>query len=147
MTTRTASCACGRLTVTVEGDPLVVTICHCDFCQKMSGSVFQTGAQFGPQQVVEISGETKTFNGLEIDSVGVAGSEIGIDYHFCTTCGSNVYRTIAGPSVLFAIAVGNFVDPDFPAPMVETYTSLRHHWVTPVPDAMQFEAFPTTEDG
>jgi len=146
MTTRTARCACGRLTVTVRGEPLTVTICHCDFCQKRSGSVFQTGAQFSPEQIVEISGETQTYNGLEIDGVGVAGSDLSIDYHFCTTCGSNVYRTMEGPPAFFAIAVGNFVDPDFPAPVVETYTAMRHHWVPPVPTAAQFDAFPTADD-
>ena len=47
------------------------------------------------------------------------------------------------PPPFFAIGVGNFVEPDFPAPVAETYTSMRHHWVTPAPTAAQFEAFPT----
>ena len=123
-----------------------MTVCHCDFCQKISGSAFQTGAQFSPQQVVDIRGDIKTYNGLELDGVGVAGSEIGITYHFCPTCGSNVYRTMEGPPPFLAIAVGNFVDPGFPAPAVETFTSMRHHWVTPVPGAAQFEAFPSADD-
>ena len=147
MTTRTAACACGRLRVTVEGEPVVVTLCHCDFCQKMSGSAFQTGAQFAPEHVVEISGEERVYNGLVIDGVGVAGSDdIAIDYHFCPTCGANVYRTMDGPFPMFAVAVGNFVDPGFAAPVVETHTVTRHHWVQPVPGAAQFETFPTADD-
>jgi len=144
MATRTAECACGRVKVTVQGEPLAVLLCHCDACQKRSGSVFAVNAQFAPDQVVEMSGATKTFNGLEIDGVGVAGSDIGLEFHFCPTCGSTVYRTMEGdPPPFFAIGVGNFVEPEFAAPAVETYTSMRHHWVTPSPTAAQFEAFPT----
>jgi hypothetical protein len=143
MTTRTAQCACGRVTVTVQGDPLGVTVCHCDFCQKRTGSVLQVGARFAREQVVEISGETKTYNGLEVDGVGAWGSDIGIDYHFCTTCGSTVYWTMEGPPPFFAISVGNFEDPDFPAPTTELHTTMRHHWVPPVPGAQQFDAFRT----
>jgi Glutathione-dependent formaldehyde-activating enzyme len=78
MTTRTAECACGRVRVSVENEPLRVLTCHCDFCQKRTGSVFQVSARFAEDQVVEISGETKIYNGLQIDGVGVAGSGVGI---------------------------------------------------------------------
>jgi hypothetical protein len=36
-----------------------------------------------------------------------------------------------------AIAIGNFVDPDFPVPTTELFTKDRHHWVPPVPGAAQ----------
>jgi hypothetical protein len=137
MTVRTAQCACGRVEITVEGEPLQVATCHCDFCQKRTGSVLSAAAWFATEQVVAISGETTTYNGLEIDGVAAMGG-VGIDYNFCATCGSTVYWTFSfdGQSIT-AIAVGNFVDPDFPMPTVEYFTSRRHHWVPPVPDAAQ----------
>ena len=137
MTTRSAQCACGRFEITVEGEPLQVLVCHCDFCQKRTGSVLSVAAQFTPEQVVATSGATTTYNGLEIDGVGALGG-VAIDYHFCTTCGSTVYWsfTFDGQSIT-GIAVGNFVDPHFPAPTVEYFTATRHHWVPPVPDATQ----------
>jgi hypothetical protein len=141
MTTRTARCGCGRVELTVEGEPTLVNTCHCDFCQKRSGSVFATNAHFAEDQVVAITGDTKIYNGLEIDGVGTAGSGPGIDYHFCATCGSTVYWDFAAPgtgSRTFLVAVGNFEDPDFPVPTVEVFTRFRHHWVRPVPDAVQF---------
>jgi hypothetical protein len=69
MPTRTAQCACGRLQVDVVGEPHVVAVCNCDFCQKRTGSVFQVGAYFTKDQVVEIRGEVKAYNGLEVDGV------------------------------------------------------------------------------
>jgi hypothetical protein len=73
MATRTARCACGRVEVTVEGEPLLVYVCHCDFCQRRSGNVFIASAQFPEEQVVSITGETRCYNGLEIDG-GVPGA-------------------------------------------------------------------------
>ncbi len=90
MTTRMAQCACGRVEITVGNEPVRVVICHCDFCQKCTGSAFSVRAFFAEEQIVEISGETKIYNGLEIDGVAAIGG-YSIHYHFCATCGSTVY--------------------------------------------------------
>jgi hypothetical protein len=145
MTTRTAQCGCGRVQVSVENEPVLVAACHCDFCQKRTGSVFAVQAYFLEDQCVEINGETKVYNGLDVDGVGsAAGQNQTPNYHFCTTCGSTVYWTVEGRpgSTVIGIAVGNFADPDFTAPMREYYARLRHRWVSPVSSADQFETFP-----
>ena len=85
-----------------------------------------------------ISGETKIYNGLEIDGVG-GQSGAGINYHFCTTCGSTLFWTVTGQPTFIGIGVGSFVDPNFPVPTMELYTPFRHHWVPPVPTADQYE--------
>lgn len=135
---RVARCACDRVRLTVEGEPQFVLICHCDFCQKRSGNVFIASAHFAREQIADISGDTNVYNGLEVDGVGAVGIPGGIDYHFCSTCGSTVYwdapRAEHG---FFAIAIGNFVDPDFPVPTTELFTKDRHHWVPPVTGATQ----------
>jgi hypothetical protein len=137
--TRTAECACGRLHVTVEGEPIAVATCHCDFCQKRTGSAFQLSAVFSRDQNIAITGETKVYNGLEIDGMGTANGD-DVSYHFCPTCGSTVFWTFQGRPIV-AIAVGNFADPSFPAPTMELHTPFRHHWMRPVEGAEQFEAF------
>ena len=147
MSTRTGQCGCGRVQVTVDGEPVLVGTCHCDFCQKRTGSVVSAYAYFSEDQCIEINGETKVFNGLEIDGVA---SQIGVpvDYHFCPTCSSTVYWTVertAGRRMV-AIPVGTLVDPTFAAPTREYYTKLRHHWVTPVHSAEQFQTFPEPQD-
>jgi hypothetical protein len=91
MTTRTAQRACGRVEVTVEGEPLLVYVCHCDFCQRRSANVFIASAQFPEKQVVSITGETRCYNGLGIDGVGAVGMPGGINYRFCAVCGSSMY--------------------------------------------------------
>ena len=133
--TRTAECACGRVQVTVQNEPLMVATCHCDFCQKRTGSVFQVGAYYARDEKIDVSGETKVYNGLEIDGVGNAAGD-SVTYHFCPTCGSTVYWHKEGENPILAIAVGGFVDPGFPAPVMEGHVDMRHHWVLPVPGAV-----------
>ena len=140
MTTRTARCACGRVEVTVQNEPTMVLICHCDYCQKRSGNVFIASAHFDEEQLVAITGETRYYNGLEANGIGAAGIPDGISYHFCTTCGSTLYWDFVAPHTgrrTVVVAVGNFVDPDFPMPSVEFFTRFRHHWVAPIPGAQQ----------
>ena len=141
---RIAQCGCGRLKVRVRGEPQVVAACHCDFCQKHTGSAFRVSSFFADDQIVEIKGDPKAYNGLEIDGVGLDGSDqYGTTFHFCGTCGSTVYWTTDLMTGYHGIAVGSFVDPDFPPPTMENCTELRHHWVAPIPDAVAYEHFPS----
>lgn len=136
--TRKAECACGRVRVTVEGEPLVVAACHCQFCQRRTGSIVQVGAAFDDEGV-SIAGETSVFNGLEVNGVGTSNGD-EVSYHFCPTCGSTVFWRFKGrPTV--AVGVGSFADANFPAPTVELHAPLRHHWLRPVEGAEQYEEF------
>jgi len=140
MTTRTARCACGRVEVTVQGEPLMVYVCHCEFCQRRSGNVFIASAQFAEEQVISITGETGRYNGLEVDGVGAVATPGGINYHFCSVCGSSMYHENVFPKTgkrVFAISLGAFTDDVFPPPTAEFFTRHRHHWVPAVPDATQ----------
>ena len=140
MTTRTAQCACGRVEVTVEGEPGFVYVCHCDFCQRRSGNVFIASATFPEDQVISISGTTRCYNGLEVDGLGAVGIPGGINYRFCAVCGSSVYFDLIDANSqqrFFTIALGSFVDAVFPPPSTEFFTKFRHPWVPPIADAVQ----------
>ncbi len=87
---------------------MMVAICHSDFCQKRTGSVFQVGAYFAPDEPIEVRGETKAYNGLEIDGVGNAAGA-SVTYNFCPTCGSTAYWVSDGKAGILGIAAGNIV--------------------------------------
>jgi len=92
---------------------------------------------------LEVKGETKVCNGLEIDGVGDVDGDAVI-YHFCPTCGSTLYWIVEGENPILGMAVGNFVDPGFPAPVMEFHVEMRHHWVPPVPGAVPVDESPAT---
>ncbi|TNF32479.1 MAG: GFA family protein [Deltaproteobacteria bacterium] len=122
MTTRTASCSCGRLTATTEGEPLRVSICHCHACQRRTGSVFGAQARFR-RDAVTLAGEGKTWS-----HHGDEGAEVR--FTFCPTCGATVWYTVEGYDVdTLAIPVGAFADAAFPAPTVSVYEERMHPWV------------------
>lgn len=121
MTTRLASCSCGQLTATVEGDPIRVSVCHCLACQRRTGSVFGAQARFA-RAGVQFSGE-----GREFVRVGDEGGRA--TFTFCPTCGATVYYTMAGHEEFVAIPVGAFADPAFPGPSFSVYEERMHSWV------------------
>jgi hypothetical protein len=102
--------------------------------------VFIASATFPEKQVTSITGDTRCYNGLEVDGVGAVGIPGGINYRFCAVCGSSVYFDWIYPPTgqrFFTVALGSFVDAVFPLPTAEFFTKFRHPWVAAVPDAVQ----------
>jgi hypothetical protein len=130
MAAREAACHCGQLRLEVEGDPFVVSICHCLACQRRTGSAFGMQAAFRPDQV-EVVGRFNDFarTSDEADSKEHA-------FHFCPECGSQVFYTEAEEPDLIVVSVGAFADPTFPPPTESGYDWRRHPWVG-LPESIQ----------
>lgn len=130
---RKASCHCGQLEVICESEPARVIMCHCEPCQRRTGSSYILGAWF-EQSAFSAKGEEKLYR-----RTGDQGIES--IYHFCPTCGSNVYweapSAFAG---MVAVAVGCFNDPDFPKPDFSLYGKRRLCWVQQPDDLPSHEA-------
>lgn len=131
MSTRQATCSCGQLRLTAEGDPIRVSICHCLACQRRTGSTYGAQARFATDQV-QIEGESREY-------LRIADSGNPISFHFCPACGSTVYYHIHDAPDVIAVAVGAFADPDFPKPGVSVYESRRHDWVVVPHDVEHFD--------
>jgi hypothetical protein len=122
MQTRTASCACGALTVACEGEPALVSACHCLDCQRRTGSAFGV-AVFFAREKVHPEGASKSFS-----RTSDTGS--GVTFHFCRDCGSTVWWEPARKPDVVAVALGAFADPTFPAPIQAVFEERKHPWVT-----------------
>ncbi len=131
MNQRFAACSCGQLSVSCQGEPIRVSICHCLACQKRTGSVFGTQARFNREQVKAITGKSTAYT-RKADS----GNEL--TFHFCPECGSTVYYWLNDMPDVIAIPVGAFADPTFRAPVFSVYESRRHGWVV-LPDGPDVE--------
>ncbi len=128
MPARPASCLCGQLSITCEGEPVRVSVCHCLACQRRSGSAFSAQARW-PEGQVRIEGRSS-----EWTRTGDEGGRIV--HRFCPTCGSTLYYTIDSMPGLIAVPIGAFADPDFPSPTFSVYEERRHRWVEIVGDAV-----------
>lgn len=120
MTIRHAACACGRVTVACEGEPVRLSMCHCLDCQRRTGSIFGVQARW-PNESVRIEGPTTAFVRTGDDG-GI------VTHHFCPTCGSTMHWSIDTMPGVVAVAVGAFADPSFPPPRVSVYEARKHPW-------------------
>lgn len=121
MTTRRATCSCGQLTVTVKGEPLRISVCHCLACQRRTGSAFGVQARFAREHA--------TAEGRSLVYVRTADSGHAVTFHFCPSCGATVYYELAQVPDAVAVPVGAFADPSFPPPLVSVYEARQHPWV------------------
>ena len=120
---RIAKCHCGKLSVKVEGEPENIFMCHCELCQRRTGTSYNLGAWF-PETQIFVNGKTK-----EYVRTGDSGSET--IFSFCPNCGSNIYwKSPDALPGLISVAVGCFADPTFPAPTISVYGNRHHHWLT-----------------
>lgn len=120
MTIRHASCSCGQLKLTAQGEPLRVGLCHCLACQARTGSTYGVQAVF-PRASVSTEG-----NATEFIRVGDEGTQAR--FFFCPVCGATVWYLPPDNEVI-AVPVGVFRDPSFPPPAVSVYEERMHAWV------------------
>jgi len=132
METREAACCCGRLRVAADSDPVRISMCHCQACQRRTGSAFGMQARF-PEERVRIEGRHTAYD--RPSDFGEART-----FHFCPDCGSTVFFTSADRPGLIAVAIGAVADRDFPQPTVSVYESRMHPWVA-LPEGMEHEEF------
>jgi len=123
MATREASCHCGQLRLTVDGEPFAVSICNCLACQRRTGSAFGMQAGFKADRV--------TVEGRYSDYARVSDETDRKEhvFHFCPDCGSQVFYTEPTEPDLVVVSVGAFADPTFPPPTESGYDSRRHPWI------------------
>lgn len=131
---RTATCRCGQLTATCEGEPVRVSACHCLECQKRSGSAFATQARWKDADVT-VSGKFKEWERL-------ADSGHKVTYQFCPDCGSTLAYVIEGWPGVVAIPVGAFADLSFPTPRFSVYEHRKHSWIEILGDDVERSSDP-----
>ncbi len=120
---RIAKCHCGALSLSAEGEPDPIVMCHCDSCKRRTGTSYNLGAWF-PVQDVAVEGETKVY-------ARTGDTNSVLEFYFCPHCGTNLYWK--GPEIFpgkIGVAVGCFEDPNFPAPTRSIFGARRHRWLS-----------------
>jgi hypothetical protein len=115
------SCACGAVAVRAEGDPATVSMCHCQQCQKRTGSTYSVHAYF-TREAVTVAGRTQAFR-----RTGDTGCYI--TFHFCPVCASTLHWDVEAMPDMVGIPVGVFADPTFPHPTTSIFVPQKHPWV------------------
>lgn len=135
MTLRIAACHCGGVELACEGEPRKVSMCHCLDCQRRTGGAFSVAVFYDRDKVRTARGETKVFE-------RPSASGFPVRFHFCGTCGSNLYWEPARMPDRIGVAIGAFADPSFPRPDQSVWTRDKHAWLDLPADMPAFELNP-----
>jgi hypothetical protein len=115
MTQLTGHCLCGNVTYSADSDPLVTAICHCQNCQRQTGSTYSLVVAV-PRTSLSISGESLTTFDTVTESTGTPSHR-----QFCSNCGSPLVTLAdAAPDMAF-IKAGTLDDNTELVPAVEVH--------------------------
>ncbi len=119
-------CVCGAIRYTTIGNSNRITVCHCLWCQR------RTGTAFGVEVV--FLNENVRFSGLSAKTYRHHSDESNrwLDMHFCPDCGTNLGITLEYRSGIRTIPAGTFDNPewidDTNSDIRHVYTRSKRHW-------------------
>ena len=122
MMLRMARCHCGDLELACEGEPRRVSMCHCEDCQRRTGSAFSVAVFFDRDKVRRVRGAPRQYE-------RPSASGHAVVFHFCPRCGANTHWAPARMPDLIGLALGAFADPNFAAPQQSVWTHAKHAWL------------------
>lgn len=127
-------CVCGSIRYTAHGAPKRITVCHCAWCQRRTGSAFGIETVFKEENI--------SFVGDTLQKYRHVSDESGrwVDQHFCSQCGTNIGISLEAVPGLRTIAAGTYDDPSW---LGQEKHAFRHvylrssqNWVD-VPDGVE----------
>ncbi|ASJ76771.1 GFA family protein [Granulosicoccus antarcticus] len=93
-------CVCKKVRYSLIGSPLRVTICHCTWCQRRTGSAFGVELVFHEDQVLFHPDTLSVYRHISDESGR------WLDQHFCNNCGSSIGLTLESVPSIQSISVG-----------------------------------------
>lgn len=111
-------CVCGAVRYVTEGEPERVTLCHCTWCQRRTGSAFGTEAVFKEDAVRFTKGAPQIYRHLSDESGR------WLDQHFCARCGTNLGLTLEAVPGIRSIPAGSFDDPSWISPTRQQFRAV-----------------------
>lgn len=105
MTRNEGGCLCGRIRYATLAKPKRVTICHCKFCQKATGSAYMVEPIFEDADFVQHKGSPRIYDQIS------AGSGHVVHMHFCADCGTKLWLSFERFPGAVGIYAGTFDDP------------------------------------
>jgi len=110
-------CVCGAIRFDCASDPERITVCHCRWCQRRTGTAFGTEVVF-LEENVHLTGDAPARYRHVSDESGK-----WLDVYFCPRCGSNLGLALEAVPGIRSLPAGTFDD----AEAVSAYRGKRRH--------------------
>jgi hypothetical protein len=138
-------CICGAVRYETEGAPLRVTICHCRFCQRATGTAYMVEPIFPRKDLRITRGSPATYEHRS------EGSGKLVQAHFCARCGTKLFLTFERFAEVCGVYAGTFDDPDWfeigPDNAKHIFIDVARHGTVLPPGLPAFGAHAIARDG
>ncbi len=105
MTRHEGGCLCGSIRYATLAAPGRVTVCHCRFCQRATGSAYMVEPIFGNDDFTLLAGSPKVFDKVS------EGSGKTVHVHFCGDCGTKLWLSFERFPESLGVYAGTFDEP------------------------------------
>jgi hypothetical protein len=117
-------CHCGAIAYEAEVTPGTVGVCHCEDCQRLTGSAFRANISAPAAGFRLLRGEPKRY-------VKVADSGARRVHAFCGDCGGPVYACAEVDPPSYSLRIGALAQRyALGAPVRQIWTRRRLDWVS-----------------
>ena len=130
------SCLCGSVRYESAAEPLMTAVCHCENCQRQSGTAFSI--------IVGVPAGSLTFTGEE--SLGTYAdrgtSGKAVNRRFCRNCGSPIVSLVDVMPQVHFIKAGTLDDRSWLRPTAHFWCDSAQPWVQIGDDVTSFPQNP-----
>jgi hypothetical protein len=116
-------CTCGYIRYRTLGAPERTTICHCTFCQRLTGSAFLVEPVFLIENVEVESGTQSTYEHRSPDHGRT------LEVSFCPKCGTHLSLRFERFPTMQGMCGGTFDDPRWFKPDRHIFTGSAVPWM------------------
>jgi len=107
MDVRGGGCICGAVRYEVTAPPVRVTVCHCRWCQRATGSAYMVEPVFDLAALRVVRGEPARYDHVS------EGSGKTVHVRFCARCGTKLFLTFERFPGSAGVYAGTLDDPDW----------------------------------
>ncbi|MBB3861034.1 hypothetical protein GGQ88_002306 [Novosphingobium hassiacum] len=116
----TGRCACGAITLEITGEPVATRQCWCRQCQQIAAG--------GPTQNAIFKGDDVAIAGAPASSQWTAASGNTLTFHFCPSCGTQVFGQSSARPHLKTVRFGVIDEPHGLKPEMIIWTDDAPEW-------------------
>ncbi len=116
----TGRCACGAVTLEIEGKPVATRQCWCRQCQQIAAG--------GPTQNAIFKNDNVKITGQLASNTWTAASGNTLTFNFCPACGTQIYAQSSARMYLTTVRFGVIDEPHGLKPDVIIWTEDAPAW-------------------
>jgi hypothetical protein len=119
----TGHCLCGAVSYTIDSEPIMMIMCHCEDCRRASGASYSINAVFPNSAITIDESKLKTFETIGEDT------QMKRERKFCPECGSPVLTLLDEMPDMTVVKAGTLDDSSWLEPTMEIYCNSAHEYV------------------